>query len=182
MCHLYPQLWTPEFHEKKTFSCMDRCQTKGLKSRLISTDIDRLSTCPHRSFFHPPPGLPNSPRPLELPAREADLSLSWDDLASYFAEKIEVVRKGRPRLPATPPTSSAHLHCLSRSMKGVLLHLPTANPATCAKIPPHPHLPKAWPHQGAHLPCYLCLLPQPWATFSQHKCLIMPFGGEKSKT
>lgn len=90
---------------------------------LASTEIGHPSTCPHqpalllapRSTFQTSPG-PTSPQPGTLTG-----SLSRDDFASYFAEKIEAIRKGRPHLPATPPTSSAHWHCPSSTCLGLIL-------------------------------------------------------------
>lgn len=77
-----------------------------------------------------PPRAPMSPQTGTLTG-----SLSWDDFASYFAEKIEAIRKGHPHLPVTPPTNSAHWHCPSCHREGALLHLSRANPT---KIPLHP--------------------------------------------
>lgn len=104
-----------------------------------------------------------SPRPLWPPAREADL-------ASYFAEKIEDVRRARPHFPATP-TYVLRILALPflRPGRGVR-HLSRANPTACAKIPLTPTSLSSCPTEQ-HPVFPVPSLPQ-WASQSQHKSLI----------
>jgi len=113
------------------------------------------------------------PRPLQPPAWEADL-------ASYFAEKIEAVRKARPHFPATP-TSVPCIFALPFlwHARGVH-HLSRANPTTCAKTPPTPTSLSPCPTEQ-HSVFPVPFLPL-WASQSQHKYLIRTFLHREKKS